>query len=59
MAQRQGRELFRAAVEKSTVADQDCASALLRKSRESCFEIAIGFGIHNNELQAQRARRRL
>jgi hypothetical protein len=32
---------------------------MLRKSCESRFEIAIGSGIHNNELQAQRARRRL
>ena len=32
---------------------------LLRKSCEGRFEIAIGSGIHNNELQAQRARRRL
>jgi hypothetical protein len=32
---------------------------LLRKSCEGRFEIAIGSGIHDNELQAQRARRRL
>ena len=32
---------------------------LLRKSCEGRFEIAIGSSIHNNELQAQRARRRL
>jgi hypothetical protein len=32
---------------------------LLRKGCERRFEIAVGSGIHNNELQAQRARRRL
>ena len=32
---------------------------LLRKSCEGRFEIAFGSGIHNNELKAQRARRRL
>ena len=31
----------------------------MRKTCEGPFEIAIGSGIHNNELQAQRARRRL
>jgi putative tryptophan/tyrosine transport system substrate-binding protein len=40
-------------------ADLDRINALLRKSCEGRFEIAIGSGIHNNELQAQRARRRL
>jgi hypothetical protein len=34
-------------------------NALLRKTCEGRFEIAIGSGIHNNELQAQRARCRL
>jgi hypothetical protein len=32
--------------------------ALLRKGCEGRFEVAIGSGIPNNELQAQRARRR-
>jgi hypothetical protein len=32
---------------------------LSRKSCESRFEIAIGSGIHNNELPAERSRRRL
>jgi hypothetical protein len=32
------------------VADQDPANALLRKSCEGRFEIAIGAGIHDNEL---------
>jgi hypothetical protein len=31
----------------------------LRKSSEGHFEIAIGSGAHDNELQPQRARRRL
>jgi hypothetical protein len=38
---------------------QDRTNALPRKSGEGCFEIAIGSGIHNNELQTQRACRRL
>ena len=59
MAGRQRRELFRAPVVEGTLADQDRTNALLRKSCEGRFEIAIGSGIHNNELQAQRARRRL
>ena len=57
MAGRQRRELFHPSAE--DVADQDRTNALLRKSCEGRFEIAIGSGIHNNELQAQRARRRL
>src|SRR5271167_1814156 len=59
MAGRQRRELFGAPVVEGTVGDQDRTNALLRKSCEGRFEIAIGSGIHNNELQAQRARRRL
>ena len=59
MAGRQRRELFHAAVVKGTGADQDRTDALLRKSCEGRFEIAIGSGIHHNELPAQRARRRL
>jgi hypothetical protein len=57
MAGRQRRELFRAPGEKVTVADQDRTNALLRKSCEGRFEIAIGSGILDNELQAQLARR--
>ena len=56
---RQRRQFFRTRAEEGTVADQDRTNALLRQSCEGCFEIAIGSGIHNNELQAQRARRRL
>ena len=59
MAGRQRRKLFHATVEEGTVAEQDRTNALLRKSCEGRFEIAIGSGIHNKELQAQRARRRL
>jgi hypothetical protein len=59
MAGRQRRELFLAPDVGGTVADEDCTNALLRKSCERRFEIAVGSGIHNNELQAQRARRRL
>jgi hypothetical protein len=59
MAGRQRRELFRASDVEGTVAAQDRTSVLLRKSCEGCFEIAVGSGIHNNELQAQRVRRRL
>jgi hypothetical protein len=33
-------------------ADQDRTNVLLRKSCEGRFEIAIGSGIHNNELPA-------
>jgi hypothetical protein len=51
--------LFHPPVEEGTVADQDRTNMLLRKSCEGRFEIAIGSGIHNNELQAQRAPRRL
>src|SRR5262249_10362537 len=38
---------------------QNRTNALLRKGCERRFEIAISSGILNNELQAQRARRRL
>ena len=43
----------------SSAADQDRTSALLRKSCEGRFEIAVGSSIHNIELQVQRARRHL
>jgi hypothetical protein len=59
MAGRQRRELFAAADVEDTGADQDRTNALLRQSCEGRFEIAVGSSIHNNELQAQRARRRL
>ena len=59
MAGRQSRELFPAAIVEGTGADQDRTDALLGKSCEGHFEIAVGFSIHNNELQAQRARCRL
>ena len=60
VAGRQRRELFHAqGVKVSGSTDQDRTHALLRKSLESRFEIAIGSGIHNNELQAQHAGRRL
>jgi hypothetical protein len=45
--------------DEDTGANQDRINALLRKSCEGRFEIAIGAGSHNNELQTQRARRRL
>ena len=60
MAGRQRRELFHApgpGVE-ATGADQDRTNMLLRKSCEGRFEIAVGSGVHNDKLQAQRARRR-
>src|SRR6516165_6823670 len=59
MAGRKRRELFPAADVEATGADQDRANVLLRKSSEGRFEVAIGSGIFNNELQAQCARRRL
>ena len=59
MAGRLRRYLFRVGIEEGTAADQDPANTLLRKICEGRFEIAFGSGIHNNELQAQRARRRL
>ena len=60
MAGRQRRELFRAPVVKVTgSANQDRINALLRKTCKGRVEIAIGSRISNNELQAQRARRRL
>jgi len=48
--------LFHPPGEEGTDADQDRTNALLRKSCEGRFEIAIGCGIHDNELPAQRAR---
>jgi hypothetical protein len=59
MAGCQRRELFRALVVEGTAEDQDRTDMLLGKSCEGRFEIAIGSGINNNELQAQRARRPL
>ena len=43
----------------STGADQNRTNMLLGKSCEGHFEIAVGSDTRNNELQAQRARRRL
>ena len=59
MTSRQRHELFDVLVVEGTGADQDRTNALLRESCERGFEIAIGPGIHNNEWQAQRVRRRL
>src|SRR6516165_12325961 len=57
MAGRQRCELLRAPGVEVTVVDQHRTNMLLQKSCEGRFEIAIDAGIHNNELQAQRARR--
>jgi hypothetical protein len=59
MPGRQRRELFGPPRVESTAAYQYCTNALLRKTGEGCFEIAVGFRIHNNKLQAQPARRHL
>jgi hypothetical protein len=59
MAGRQRRELFQTLVEETSGDDQSRTNALLRKGCEGWFEIAVGEGLNNNELQAQRARRRL
>jgi hypothetical protein len=59
IAGRQRRELFRVTGVYGTAADQDRTNALLRKSCEGSFDIAVGSGIHYSELQAQRACRRL
>ena len=59
VAGRQRRKLFRAPGEEGIVADQDRTNALLRKTSEGPFEIAIGSGIRNSDLQAQLTRRRL
>jgi hypothetical protein len=58
MAGRQRHKLFRAPVEESAATNQDRTHVLLRKNCERLFEIAIGSGIGNNELQAQGACRR-
>ena len=59
MAGRQRRKLFHAPIEEDAADGRERTNALLRKSCEGRFEIAIGSGIHNNKLQAQRACRRL
>jgi hypothetical protein len=59
MAGRKRRKLFGVPVVEGTVSEQDRIQALLRKSRERRFEVAVGSGINNKELQAQRARCRL
>jgi hypothetical protein len=51
--------LIHTLVEEATGTDQDRTNTLLRKSCEGRFEIAIGAGIHNSELQPKRAGRRL
>jgi hypothetical protein len=50
MACRQSRELFHAPAVEVTDAYQNRTNALLRKSCESRFEIALGSGINLNEL---------
>jgi hypothetical protein len=59
MAGCQRRELFRVPDVEGTRADQDRTKALLRKSCEGRFEITVGSGINNDELQGEPARRRL
>ena len=59
MAGRQRRELFHALGVEGTHADQDRTNALLRKTGEGRFEIAIGSCVRNNVLHAQSACRRL
>ena len=59
MAGRQRRELLHALGVEGTLADQDRTNALLRKSCEGRFEIAISSGIYNKRLQAESASRRL
>ena len=57
MAGRQRHELVHAPVVEATVTGQDRTNALLQKSCEGRFEIAVVAGVHNNELHAQRERR--
>jgi hypothetical protein len=59
MAGHQRRELFHALGVEGTFPDQERTNALLRKTGEGRFEIAIGSCVRNNDLQAQRASRRL
>jgi hypothetical protein len=59
MAGRERGELFRAPGVEGIRTDQDPTDALLRKSCKRRFQIAIGSGIHKNELQTQGACRRL
>ena len=59
MAGRQHRELFHAPIVEGAAADQDRTNMLLQKTCEAQFEIAIGAGIQNDKLQAQRACRHL
>jgi hypothetical protein len=47
--------VLRAPGEEGTGTDQNRTDALLRKSCECRFEIAIGAGVQNKQLQAQRA----
>jgi hypothetical protein len=50
MVCRQRYQLFHPPIEKAAAADQDRTNALLRKTREGRFEIAVGSGINDNEL---------
>ena len=59
MASRQCDEAFHAPEEKGARAKKDRTNALLRESCEGRFEIAVGSGINNRELSAERARSRL
>jgi hypothetical protein len=52
MAGRQRHELFSVPARGGTRADQDRTNALLRKTGEGHFEIAIGSGTRDNELQS-------
>ena len=55
MAGRQRHELFQVPAVEGTGDEQDRSNTLLQKNGEGRFEVAIGSGIHNKELQAQRA----
>ena len=59
MAGRQRRELIHTLFEEATGTEQDRTNALFPKICKGRFEIAVGSGIHNNELEAQRASGRL
>jgi hypothetical protein len=53
MAGCQRRELLHAPIVEGTGTEEDRTNMLLRKCCEGHFEIAIGSGVHNNELQTQ------
>jgi hypothetical protein len=52
VAARQCRELFHAPIIEGAGADQGCTNAVLRKKCEGGFEIAVGSGINDSQLQA-------